>query len=42
MDVDDPASGGPLPGSAQLGGALGVLSRLLLLGPNPPGGSATR
>jgi hypothetical protein len=37
MDVDDPASGAPLPGSAQLGGALGVLSRLLLLGPSPAG-----
>jgi hypothetical protein len=37
MDVDNPASGAPLPGSAQLGGALGVLSRLLLLGPNPAG-----
>jgi hypothetical protein len=35
MDMDNPESGAPLPGSAQLGGALGVLSRLLLLGPNP-------
>ncbi len=35
MDMDNPASGAPLPGSAQLGGALGVLSRLLLLGPSP-------
>jgi hypothetical protein len=35
MDVDNPASGAPLPGSAQLGGTLGVLSRLLLLGPDP-------
>jgi hypothetical protein len=35
MDIDNPESGTPLPGSAQLGGALGVLSRLLLLGPNP-------
>jgi hypothetical protein len=35
MDMDNPESGTPLPGSAQLGGALGVLSRLLLLGPNP-------
>jgi len=35
MDMDNPESGTPLPGSMQLGGALGVLSRLLLLGPNP-------
>ena len=35
MDIDNPASGVPLPGSTQLGGTLGVLSRLLLLGPNP-------
>ena len=35
MDVDDPASGAPLPGSAQLGGTIGVLGRLLLLGPSP-------
>lgn len=35
MVMDNPASGAPLPGSAQLGGALGVLSRLLLLGPDP-------
>jgi hypothetical protein len=35
MDMDNPESGTPLPGSTQLGGALGVLSRLLLLGPNP-------
>ena len=35
MDMNNPASGAPLPGSAQLGGALGVLSRLLLLGPDP-------
>jgi hypothetical protein len=34
MDMDNPASGAPLPGSTQLGGALGVLGRLLLLGPN--------
>ena len=35
MDMNNPASGAPLPGSAQLGGPLGVLSRLLLLGPDP-------
>jgi hypothetical protein len=35
MDISNPASGTPLPGSAQLGGALGVLGRLLLLGPDP-------
>ncbi|MFY9671639.1 MAG: hypothetical protein WAK44_27115, partial [Trebonia sp.] len=35
MDMNNPESGTPLPGSAQLGGALGVLSRLLLLGPSP-------
>jgi hypothetical protein len=35
MDMNNPASGVPLPGSAQLGGTLGVLSRLLLLGPDP-------
>ena len=35
MDMDRPGFNAPLPGSAQLGGALGVLSRLLLLGPNP-------
>jgi hypothetical protein len=33
--MNDPASNTPLPGSTQLGGALGVLSRLLLLGPSP-------
>lgn len=37
MDMNNPESGTPLPGSAQLGGALGVLGRLLLLGPNPAG-----
>ena len=31
MDINDPASNTPLPGSTQLGGALGVLGRLLLL-----------
>jgi hypothetical protein len=35
MDMSDPASGKPLPGAAQLGGALGVLARLRFLGPNP-------
>jgi hypothetical protein len=35
MNMNNPASGAPLPGSAQLGGTLGVLSRLLLLGPDP-------
>ena len=35
MDMNNPASGAPLPGSAQLGGALGVQGRLLLLGPDP-------
>jgi hypothetical protein len=35
MVMSNPASGAPLPGSAQLGGALGVLDKLLLLGPNP-------
>ena len=35
MDIDNPESGTPLPGSTQLGGALGVLGRLLLLGPDP-------
>ena len=35
MDMNNPASGAPLPGSTQLGGALGVLCRLLLLGPDP-------
>jgi hypothetical protein len=35
MDMNNPASGAPLPGSTQLGGALGVLSRMLLLGPDP-------
>jgi hypothetical protein len=35
MDINDPASNTPLPGSRQLGGALGVLGRLLLLGPDP-------
>jgi hypothetical protein len=35
MDINRPGFSAPLPGSAQLGGALGVLSRLLLLGPDP-------
>ena len=35
IDMNDPASNTPLPGSTQLGGALGVLGRLLLLGPDP-------
>jgi hypothetical protein len=35
IDMTNPASNAPLTGSAQLGGALGVLSRLLLLGPDP-------
>ena len=35
MDTYNPASNTPLPGSAQLGGVLGVLNRLLLLGPDP-------
>ena len=35
MDIDNPASGTPLPGSTQLGGTLGVLNRLLFLGPDP-------
>jgi hypothetical protein len=35
MDMNDPASNTPLPGSAQLGGTIGALGRLLLLGPNP-------
>ena len=35
MDINDPASNAPLPGSRQLGGSLGVLGRLLLLGPDP-------
>ena len=35
MDMNNPASDTPLPGSTQLGGALGVLGRLLLLGPDP-------
>jgi hypothetical protein len=35
MDINDPASNTPLPGSTQLGGALGVVSRLLFLGPDP-------
>jgi hypothetical protein len=34
IDMSDPASSTPLPGAAQLGGALGVLARLRLLGPN--------
>jgi hypothetical protein len=33
--MNDPASNTPLPGSTQLGGALGVLGRLLFLGPSP-------
>ena len=37
MDMNNPASGAPLPGSAQLGGTIGVLGRLLLLGPDPAG-----
>jgi hypothetical protein len=37
MDMNNPESGTPLPGSAQLGGALGVLGRLLVLGPDPAG-----
>ena len=35
MDMNNPASDARLPGSAQLGGVLGVLGRLLLLGPDP-------
>jgi hypothetical protein len=35
MDMDRPGFNVLLPGSAQLGGALGVLGRLLLLGPDP-------
>lgn len=35
MDIDRPGFSTPLPGSAQLGGVLGVLGRLLLLGPDP-------
>ena len=35
--MNNPASGAPLPGSAQLGGTIGVLGRLLLLGPDPAG-----
>jgi hypothetical protein len=37
MDMNNPASGAPLPGGAQLGGTIDVLGRLLLLGPNPAG-----
>jgi hypothetical protein len=35
IDMSDPASGRPLPGAAQFGGAVGVLDRLRLLGANP-------
>lgn len=35
MDMSDPASGKPLSGATQLGGALGVLARLRFLGPDP-------
>jgi len=35
MEMTDPASGKPLPGSTSLAGTLGVLARLRLLGPNP-------
>jgi hypothetical protein len=34
MNMNDPATGKPLPGAAQLAGALGVLARLRLLGPD--------
>lgn len=34
MDMNTPGSNAPLPGSAQLGGVLGVLTRLRFLGPN--------
>jgi len=35
MAMSDPATNKPLPGAAQLGGALGVLARLRFLGPSP-------
>lgn len=35
MDMNVPGSNTPLPGSAELGGALGVLTRLRFLGPSP-------
>jgi hypothetical protein len=37
MDMNDPGSNAPLPGSAGLGGVLEVLTRLRLLGANPAG-----
>jgi hypothetical protein len=37
MDMNDPGSNAPLPGSTGLGGVLGVLTRLRFLGGNPAG-----
>jgi hypothetical protein len=37
MVMNTPGSNAPLPGSAELGGALGVLARLRFLGTSPAG-----
>ena len=43
MDINNPASGAPLPGSTQLGGVLGVLAAACFSSaPTPPRGSPTR
>ncbi len=41
MDMNVPGSNTPLPGSAELGGAPGVLTRLRFLGPDPAAWTAT-
>lgn len=41
MDMNTPGSTAPLPGSSELGGALGVLARLRFLGADPAAWTAT-
>jgi hypothetical protein len=41
MDMNTPGSNAPLPGSAELGGVLGVLTRLRFLGPHPAAWTTT-
>jgi hypothetical protein len=41
MDMNTPGSNAPLPGSAALGGVLGVLARLTFLGPHPAAWTTT-
>jgi hypothetical protein len=41
MDMNTPGANAPLPGSAELGGVLGVLARLTFLGPHPAAWTTT-